>query len=44
VRAETAAVGNPIEKQTFTFPLRINRVQMQFDEKQEKRWKVVSGG
>ena len=36
--------GNPIEKQTFIFPLKLNRVQMQWDGDKEKRWKVVSAG
>lgn len=44
VHTQVDAAGNPVEKQTFTFPLRLNRVQMQFDDKKEKRWKVVGAG
>ena len=41
IHTKTDAAGNPTEKQTFTFPLKLNRVQMQWDGKQEKRWKKV---
>lgn len=41
VHTKTDAAGNPIDKQTFAFPLKLNRVQMQWDDAQEKRWKRV---
>ena len=36
---KTDAAGNPTEKQTFAFPLKLNRVQLQWDGEQEMRWK-----
>lgn len=42
IHTKTDAAGNPVEKQLFTFPLTLNRVQMQWDDKQEKRWKPVT--
>jgi len=44
VHTKTDAAGTPTEKQTFTFPVKLERVQMQWDGKQEKRWKKVSTG
>ena len=44
ISTKTDAAGNTTEKQTFTFPVKLNRVQMQFDNQQEKRWKKVSSG
>ena len=42
ISTKTDAAGNPTEKQTFSFPVKLDRVQMQFDAKQERRWKKVS--
>jgi hypothetical protein len=44
ISTKTDAAGNPTEKQTFTFPVKLDRVQMQWDGKQEKRWKKVGAG
>jgi hypothetical protein len=44
ISTKTDAAGNPTERQTFTFPVKLDRIQMQFDDKQEKRWKTVSAG
>jgi hypothetical protein len=44
VHTKTDPGGNPIEKQTFVFPIKLNRVQMQWDGDKEKRWKVASAG
>lgn len=43
IHTKTDAAGTPTEKQTFTFPAKLDRVQMQWDGKQERRWKKVSG-
>lgn len=44
IHTKTDSAGDPIEKATFTFPLKLNRVQMQWDGEKEKRWKLVSAG
>lgn len=41
VHTKTDAAGTPTEKQTYSFPLKLHRVQMQWDGDQEKRWKPV---
>lgn len=42
VHTKTDAAGTPIEKQTFAFPLKLDRVQMAWSD-QEKRWTRVAG-
>ncbi len=34
IHTKTDAAGNPVEKQTFSFPLKLERTQMQWDGKQ----------
>ena len=41
IHTKADAAGNVTEKQTFRIPLQLRRVQMQWDGKQEKRWKRV---
>lgn len=39
IHTKTDAAGNATEKQTFSFPVKLDRVQMIWDAKREKRWK-----
>ncbi len=38
VHTKVDAAGTPTEKQTFMFPVKLDRVQMVWDKKQQKRW------
>ena len=40
ITTKTDAAGNPTEKVTFDFPIKIVDQQMWFDKEREKRWKV----
>jgi hypothetical protein len=44
IHTKTDAAGNPTEKSTFTFPVKLSRVQMTWDGEKEKRWKRAGAG
>jgi hypothetical protein len=39
IHTKSDAAGNVLEKKTFRMPLTLQRVRLEWDDKQEKRWK-----